>query len=206
MFENIVWSGTSFTLREFVDNFPLPQLVQIENGIYSEDDAKTLSAGQILTLHFTKRTDKVLAKATGRKQFFIPVNCPCKVEILPTVCEDIYYSVQDIVEATSVKFIRVVHDSPPSFRLKAGDILQLKNTVQENRGKFIECEFVDKTRDMVRLPLDFKAAFEPLARAEQYHFQGVLNFFEFPVRVKFISGDITIQDVNSGVDMLYVFL
>ena len=204
MFENIVWSDRSCTLSEFIDNYPLPQLVQVENGIYSENEAKTLSAGQILTLHFTKRTDKVLAKATGKKQFFIPVNCPCKVEILPTVCEDIYYSVQDIVEATSIKFVRVVHDSPPSFRLKAGDILQLKNTVQENRGKFIECEFVDKTRDLVRLPLDFKAAFEPLARADQYHFRDVLTLCKFPIRVKFISGDITIQDVNSEVDMLSV--
>ena len=202
MFENIVWSDKSFTLREFVDNFSLPQLVQVENGIYSEDEAKTLSAGQILTLHFTKKTDKVVAKATGTKQFFIPVNCPCKVEILPTICEDMYYSVQDIVEATSIQFIRVVHDSPPSFRLKAGDILQLKNTVEENHGKFIECEFLDKTRDLVRLPLDFKAAFEPLASTKEYHFQEVLTLFKFPVRVKFISGDMTIQDVNSEVDLL----
>ena len=201
MFENIVWSDKSFTLREFVDNFSLPQLVQVENGIYSEDEAKTLSAGQILTLHFTKKTDKVVAKATGTKQFFIPVNCPCKVEILPTICEDMYYSVQDIVEATSIQFIRVVHDSPPSFRLKAGDILQLKNTVEENHGKFIECEFQDKTRDLVRLPLEFKAAFEPLASTKEYHFQEVLTLFKFPVRVKFISGDITIQDVNSEVDL-----
>ena len=201
MFENIVWSDKSFTLREFVDNFSLPQLVQVEHGIYSEDDANTLSAGQILTLHFTKKTDKVVAKPTGTKQFFIPVNCPCKVEILPTICEDIYYSVQDIVEATSIQFIRVVHDSPPSFRLKAGDILQLKNTVEENRGKFIECEFLDKTRDLVRLPLEFKAAFEPLARTKEYYLQDVLTSFKFPVRVKFISGDMAIQDVNSEVDL-----
>ena len=202
MFENIIWSDKSFTLKEFVDNFSLPQLVQVENGIYSEDEAKTLSAAQILTVHVTKRTDKVVAKATGTKQFFIPVNCPCKVEILPTICEDTYYSVQDIVEATSIQFIRVVHDSPPSFRLKAGDILQLKNTVEENHGKFIECEFLDKTRDLVRLPLDFKAAFEPLASTKEYNFQDVLTLFKFPVRVKFISGDMTVQDVNSEVDLL----
>ena len=201
MFKNIVWSDKSFTLREFVDNFSLPQLVQVENGFYSEDEAKTLSAAQILTLHFTKKTDKVVAKATGTKQFFIPVNCPWKVEILPTICEDIYYSVQDIVEATSIQFIRVVHDSPPSFRLKAGDILQLKNTVEENRGKFIECEFLDETRDLVRLPLDFKAAFEPLAGTKEYHLQDVLTLFKFPVRVKFISGNMAIQDANSEVDL-----
>ena len=203
MFENIVWSTNPCTLKTFVECFPLPQLVQVENGIYLEDDAKTLSAGQILTLHFTKRTDKVLAKAFATKEFFVPVNCPCKVEILPTICEDRYYSVQDIVEATTVKFIRVVHDSPPSLRLKAGDILELKKTVEENRGKFIECEFYDKTRDTVRLPLEFKAAFEPLARPEQYHLQDVLGSFKLPARVKFTSTDATvIQDVNTEVDLL----
>ena len=203
MFENIVWSTNPCTLKTFVESFSLPQLVQVENGIYSEDDAKTLSAGQILTLHFTKRTDKVLAKASATKEFFVPVNCPCKVEILPTICEDRYYSVQDIVEATSVKFIRVVHDSPPSLRLKEGDILELKKTVEENRGKFIECEFYDKTRDTVRLPLEFKAAFEPLARPEQYHLQDVLSLFKLPARVKFRStGATAIQDVNTEVDLV----
>ena len=203
MFENIVWSTNPCTLKTFVESFSLPQLVQVENGIYSEDDAKTLSAGQILTLHFTKRTDKVLAKASATKEFFVPVNCPCKVEILPTICEDKYYSVQDIVEATSVKFIRVVHDSPPSLRLKEGDILELKKTVEENRGKFIECEFYHKTRDTVRLPLEFKAAFEPLARPEQYHLQDVLSLFKLPARVKFRStGATAIQDVNTQVDLV----
>ena len=203
MFNNIVWSANPCTLKTFIESFPLPQLVQVENGIYSEDDAKTLSAGQILTLHFTKRTDKVLAKASATKEFFVPVNCPCKVEILPTICEDRYYSVQDIVEAASVKFIRVVHDSPPSLRLKAGDILELKKTVEENRGKFIECEFYDKTRDTVRLPLEFKAAFEPLMRPGRYHLQDVLGSFKLPARVKFTPTDATvIQDVNTEVDLV----
>ena len=203
MFESIVWIANPCTLKTFVERFPLPQLVQVENGIYSEDDTKTLSGGQILTLHFTKRTDKVLAKASATKAFFVPVNCPCKVEILPTICEDRYYSVQEIVDTTSVKFIRVVHDSPPSLRLKAGDILELKKTVEENREKFIECEFYDKTRDTVRLPLEFKAAFEPLARPEQYHFQDVLSSVKLPARVKCTSSDATvIQDVNTEVDLL----
>ena len=204
MFESIVWSDKTYTLKSFVDNFALPQLVQVESGIYSEEDAKTLSAGQILTLHVTKRTDKVLAKATGMKELFVPVNYPSKVEILPTICEDTYYSVQDIVEAISVKYIRVVHDSPPSFRLKAGDILELKRTVEENRGKFIECEFVNKSRDSVKLPLEFKAAFEPLARPEQCHLQDLLNLYKLPVRVKFISSATMIQDACEEIDLISI--
>ncbi|XP_068693570.1 uncharacterized protein [Montipora foliosa] len=199
MDENLInWSDSSFTLKAFVNRFPkFPHLVQVESGVYNEDDTKTLSAGQILKLHLCKRTDKVLAKATGvDREFFIPVNSACKVEVLPTVCEDVYYSVQDLVDATSVKLFRVVHDSPPTFRLKAGDILEIKKTVEENRGKYIECEFVNKTRDSVKLPLDFKAAFEPLASAEQYNFLDVLNRFSLPIRVRFISSEIMLNDIE----------
>ena len=187
----IAWSDQSYSFEAFLNNscFPLPQLVQVESGIYSEDDAKTLSSGQILTLHLTKRTDKILGKLTGGKEVFIPINFPLKVEILPTVCEDIYYSVQDVVDAICVKFIRVVHDAPPTYKVKAGDILEIKKTIEENHEQYIECEFVNKTRDSVKLPLDYKASFEPLAETEQYYLFEALHKFNLPVRVKFISSD-----------------
>ena len=192
MFETIVWSKKTYSLKAFIssDRFFLPQLVQVESGIYSENEAKTLSQGQNLFMHFTKRTDKVRAKVTGKKEFFIPINFPCKVFILPTVCEDVYYSVRDIAHTITAKFFRVVHNSPPTFRLKAGDIMEIKRTFEENRGQYIECEFVNKTSaDSVKLPLDYKAAFEPLATGKQYDFAEVLHCFRFPIRVKFVPGE-----------------
>ena len=203
MFQDIVWSAQSCTLKTFVDSYTLPQLVKVEDGFYSDEEAKTLSAGQIFTLHFTKQTDKLLAQAADHKQYLVPVNCPCKVEILPKICQEAYNSVEDIVDAwtsADFKFIRVVHDGPPSMRIKAGDILKLKKTVEENRVKFLECEFLDKTKDLVRLCLDFKAAFEPLASAGQYQLQEILKTFRLPVRVKFISSDTTIQDADNNID------
>lgn len=187
----IVWSDQSYSLNAFLSSssFPLPQLVQVEGGIYSEDEAKTLSSGQILTLHFTKSTDKILGKFTGGKELFIPINFPLKVEILPTVCEDVYYSVQDVVDAICVKFIRVVHDAPPTYKVKAGDILKIKKTIEENHTQYLECEFVNKTHDSVKLPLDYMASFEPLAETGQYYLYEALQNFNLPVRVKFISSE-----------------
>ena len=198
----IIWSDMSFTLEAFVQSFPqFPQLVQVESGVYSENDAQTLSAGQILKLQLIKRTDKILAKVTGESQgFFIPVNSKGKVQILPTVCQDVYYSVQDFVDDTCVKFISVVHDSPPSLRLKAGDILEVKKTIEEKHGKYVECKFVNKTQDSVKLPLDFKAAFKPLAQANQYEFVDALQRFTLPIRVKFVFGEILLHD--SGVPLV----
>lgn len=197
MFENIVWSEESCTLKTFVDRYPLPQLVKVEDGFYSVKEAETLSNDDILTLHFTKQTDKLLVEAADHKRHFVPLNCPCKLEILPRFSADRYYSVEDVVDAwtsADFKFIRVVHNGPPQLRIRAGDILKLRNTVEEKRIKFLECEFHDKTRDLVRLPLDFKAAFEPLANAEQCHLQEVRKML--PVRAKFTSGETTIQGVN----------
>ena len=197
MFENIVWSKQSCTLETFIDSYLLPQLVKVEDGFYSANDAETLSKDDILTLHFTKQTDKLLIEAADHKRYFIPVNCPCKIEILPRICEDRYYSVEDVVDAWTsddFKFIRVVHNGPPQLRIRAGDILKLKKTVEEKRVRFLECEFHDKTKTSVRLPLDFKAAFEPLASAEQCHPQEVVN--KLPLRVKFTSFGTTIQGAN----------
>ena len=199
----IVWSEKSYSLNAFLSSssFPLPQLVQVESGIYSEDEAKTLSSGQILTLHFTKRADKILGKFTGGKELFIPINFPLKVEILPTVCEDVYYSVQDVVDAICVKFIRIVHDAPPTYKVKAGDILEIKKTIEENHTQYLECEFVNKTHDTVKLPLDYMASFEPLAETEQYYLFEALHKFNLPVRVKFISSeDILNAEVNDEND------
>lgn len=205
MFDDITWSTTSYSLKGYIDYFSLPQLVKVEHGLYSEEEANTLSAEQILTLHYTKRTDKVFTKAADRKPFYIPINFPGKVEILPTFCQDMYYSVQDIVDEPSIKFIKAVHDSPPSFGLKAGDILKLVKTVEEYREKYVLCEFSNKTRDLVKLPLSFKAAFVPLAKAETFHLQEVLNSqsaFKLPVRVKFSCCETLIQDVNKDIDLL----
>ena len=197
MFKDIVWSKQSCTLKTFIDSYVLPQLVKVEDGFYSARDAETLSKDDILTLHFTKQTDKLLVEAADHKQYFVPLNCPCKIEILPRICEDRYYSVEDVVDSWTspdFRFIRVVHNGPPHLRIRAGDILKLRKTVEERRVRFLECEFHDKTKDFVRLPLDFKAAFEPLANAEQCHLQEVVK--KLPIRVKFTSCDPTIQDAN----------
>ena len=204
MFENIVWSEQSCSLNTVIERYPLPQLVKVEEGIYGAEEAETLSKDDILTLHFTKRTDKLLVEDADHKQYFVPLNCPCTVEILPIICEDRYYSVEDVVDAwtsADFKFIRVVHNGPPQLRIRAGDILKLRKTVEEKRVKFLECEFDDKTKDLVRLPLDFKAAFEPLACAEQYHLQEV-GLKKLPVRAKFTSFGTTIQGAhNINVDL-----
>ena len=188
-----------------MEHFRLPQVVKVEDGIYSAQEANTLSAGQILTLHCTKRTDKVLAKAEDGKLFYIPINFPCKVEILPTRCCDEYYSVQDLVDQPTIKFFKVVHNSPPSLGLKAGDILKLVKTFEEYREKYVLCEFCNRRGDLVKLPLSFQAAFVPLAKAETFHLQDFLispSAFELPVRVKFSRCETLMQDVSKDINLL----
>ena len=189
MTENIVWSAESCSLKTFLERYTLPQLVKVEDGFYSEDDAETLSTGEILMLHSVTR--QLVVDADYRK-YFVSRNCQCKVEVLPTICQDRYYSVEDVVDACTYadfKFIRVVevHSHSPSLRIRAGDILKLQRTVEQNHIKFLECMLNDRTEYLVKLPLDVKAVFEPLARKESYPFQEVIHSFEFPVRVKFKS-------------------
>ena len=199
MSENIVWSVESCLLKTFVQSYTLPQLVNVEEGFCSEDDAETLSTGEIIMLH---AVIKLLVEDADDKQYFVPRSCQCKVEILPTICEDRYYTVKDVADAwtsADFKFIRVVkvHSCSPSLRIKAGDIFKLNKIVEHNRVKFLECVLYDKTEYLVKLPFDVTAVFEPLARKESYPFQEVLDSFEFPVRVKFKSNCKT-QDLNNN--------
>ena len=199
MFENIVWSAESCSLKTFVHSYTLPQLVKVEEGFCSEDDAETLSTGEILMLH---SLNKLPVEDADCRQYFVPRNCQCQVEILPRICEDRYYTVKDVVEAwtyADFNFIRVVevHSHFPTLRIRAGEILKLNKTVEHNRTKFLECVFNDKTEYLVKLPLDVRAVFEPLARKGSYPFQEVLDSFEFPVRVRFKSKCKT-QDANNN--------
>ena len=191
MSENILWSTESWSLKTFVHSYTLPQLVKIEEGFCSKNNEETLSTGEILMLH-VHSVPKLLVEDADYRQYFVPRNCQCKVEILPRICQDRYRSVEDVVEAwtcADFKFIRVVkvHWHPPSLHIKAGDILELKRTVVQNHIKFLECLFYGETGYLVKLPLNVKAVFEPLARNESYPFQEVIHSFKFPVRVKFKS-------------------
>ena len=202
MSENIVWSAESCSLKTFLHSYTLPQLVKVEQGFCSEDDAETLSTGEILMLHAHSVT-KLFVEDADYRQYFVPRNCQCKVEILPRICQDTYHSVEDVIEAwtsADFKFIRVVEVRwhSPSLRIRAGDILELKRTVEQNHIKFLECVFYGtETGYLVKLPLDVNAVFEPLARKESYLFQEVIRSFEFPVRVKFKSNCKT-KDTNNN--------
>jgi len=207
MSENIVWSVESCSLETFVHSHTLPQLVKVEEGFCSEDDEETLSTGEILMLH---SVIKLLVEDADNRQYFVSSSCRCKVEILPRICEDRYYTVKDVVDAwtsADFKFIRVVKVTScfPSLRLKAGDIFKLNKIVEHNRTKFLECVLNDRTEYLVKIPLDVTAVFEPLARKESYPFQEVLDSFEFPVRVKFKSNCKT-QDSNNNLSRGSVLL
>ncbi|KAL9974839.1 hypothetical protein ACROYT_G011932 [Oculina patagonica] len=86
--ETIGWSDQSCTLKTFVARYNLPQLVKVEDGFYSEDDGETLSADDILMLHSIKRTQNLLVEDAEHKEYLLPLNSPCKVEILPKLCQD----------------------------------------------------------------------------------------------------------------------
>lgn len=84
MSENNVWSAESCSLKSFVHSYTLPQLVKVEEGFCSKDDTETLSTGEILMLH--SATTELLVEDADHRQYFVPLNCQCKVEILPRIC------------------------------------------------------------------------------------------------------------------------
>lgn len=187
----------SYSLKDFIATNQIPKTVQVEDGFYDDKAEGTLSAGQIITLHTVKKTDKLRATFKTEddqiKTLFIPLNCSARVEILPNVGQERYGNFLDLLRdfSTALPFVRTFHNIP-WLNLKVGDILRPQNTVNEDRRTFLECEFYgDESRGRVKIPVDYEMVFEALAAADVYFLKEAVDMFPLPLRVRFTENNVS---------------
>ena len=106
---DVKWSDLSLPLSRFVDEYTMPQIIQIVDGYYSEEDDNSLSSGQIMKVHCLKTITNVCGVDQNGDSILAPLNTPQKVLLRPVNHDHLYETVSDLVRAKPFpKFVEVV--------------------------------------------------------------------------------------------------
>lgn len=176
--DNLIWSDVEYRLFEFVDRFPLPQIVKVNEGYYGPTEDSCIGAEQILTLHCVKTTEKVLARDRKKRELNIPLNCSQKVELRPSDFRGIYETVEEISK-TPVKFVRVTQGyyglDEDSVCVNPGDKLEIMRVEYGLGGKEDCVLFHNEERSPIRLPFSVSAGFQALLDGREYYLKELIS-------------------------------
>ena len=178
--ESLIWSDTSYTLREFLENFGLPNLVRIRHGYYGVNEACTIDYDQIIMFH-TLRQNLISEDSAGRP-IAIPLKCTNKFLVCPlsTHCryDPIYVSQMSYVYP-EIKYFRVLENdwNEAIEYLKPGSILKIESIDPESYAvKFVNIEQT--------LPTSCRVVFEPLLDFCEYTLEEIVRLFGLPAKVR----------------------
>lgn len=169
--DNLIWSDIEYRLFEFVDRFPLPQIVKVQEGYYGPTEDSCIGAEQVMTLHCIKATEKVLARDRKKRELHIPLNCSQKVELRPADFRGIYETVEE-VSRIPTKFVRVTQGyylEEEAVSVNPGDKLELIRVEHGIGGKEDCVLFRTEERNPIRLPFSVTAGFQSLLDGREYY-------------------------------------
>ena len=176
--DNLIWSDFDYRLFEFVDRFPLPQIVKVTEGYYGPTEDSCIGAEQILTLHCVKTTDKVLARDRKKRELNIPLNCSQKVELRPPDFRGIYETVEE-TSRIPTKFVRVTQGyyglDEDSVCVNPGDKLEVIRVEYGIGGKEDCILFHNEERTPIRLPFSVSAGFQALLDGREYYLKELID-------------------------------
>ncbi|KAL9980530.1 hypothetical protein ACROYT_G009132 [Oculina patagonica] len=190
MLDNLVWSDFEYRLFEFVDRFPLPQIVKVQEGYYGPTEDSCIGAEQVLTLHSVKTTEKVLARDRKKKELHIPLNCSQKVELRPADFRGIYETVEEISRIPT-RFVRVTQGyylEEEAVSVNPGDKLEVVRVEHGIGGKEDCVLFRTEERNPIRLPFSVSAGFQTLLDGREYYLKELMtSALKLPVYFQFID-------------------
>lgn len=195
---NIQWSETSIPLCDFVTKYPLPQIVQIEEGYHGGSDENSLSMGQVLKIHTLTTERKLRCTDRHGKELQVPVHTQ-NIYLKPENHDTVFQRVQDLSHAKPLpKFVEVTRgyydvDSDVDYELSVdpGEVLEV---IEVNESNI----FTKKTRSMtfknhegivLKIPFDCVAGFKPLVDNTPHMLSEVIpnmtNNYKFPFYFQF---------------------
>ena len=186
--DNLIWSDIEYRLFEFVDRFPLPQIVKVQEGYYGPTEDSCIGAEQVMTLHCIKTTEKVQARDRKKRELHIPLNCSQKVEIRPADFRGIYETVEEISRIPT-KFVRVTQGyylEEEAVSVNPGDKLEVIRVEYGIGGKENCILFRTEERNPIRLPFSVSAGFQSLLDGREYYLKELLtSSLKLPIYFQF---------------------
>ena len=184
--DSLVWSDAEYEVEEFLEEFRLPQIVMVQEGVYERTNEKTVSAGQVLKLHTVQQSEKVFGETSKGEEICIPLRCPHKLEIVPDSCNNVEHETFEELFNLSPKYVRAL-DTLERPQIKKGTIFELKGKTLLSRIWYVELKNTAKPYNRVQIPLLMKARFQPLVDWRSYFLVEALKIYSFPFQVRFLK-------------------
>ncbi|KAL9974838.1 hypothetical protein ACROYT_G011933 [Oculina patagonica] len=189
MINSVSASNTgSYSLRDFLDKFTLPQLVKVQDGYYDELQCTTIGADTVYNLLTIESVETVLFEDAEGEESRIPLGYPCTVE---RVAEERFQQklrLQDLGhDSSAIKFVRVI-ETDPNYEtvIKNGDKLKIKK--KKSRENFVAFKKVsDKGKPLLKVPASCQAKFQALWDGEELPLAKFVKKNKLPVYVRFID-------------------
>ena len=196
--QNIRWSETSIPLCDFVTAYPLPQIVQIEEGYHGGSDENSLSMGQVLKIHTLTTERKLSCQDRHGKDLHVPVHTQ-KIYLKPENHDTVFQRVQDLSHAKPLpKYVEVTRgyydvDSDVDYELSVdpGEVLEVievnESTIFTKRARSMT--FRNSEGIVLKIPFDCVAGFKPLLDNSPHLLSDVIpsssNAYKYPFYFQF---------------------
>lgn len=106
-----VWNNYDYPLAQFVEDYPPPQVVYVEEGYYGMKESISFGSGQVVTLHAVRSIRKLVGEDSSGKPFTLSLDCSVKVHVSPLgdafKCNNIQADKLKLV-FPRIKYIRVL--------------------------------------------------------------------------------------------------
>ena len=199
MIHSVSASDTSYSLRDFLEKFSLPQLVKVHEGYYDEFQSTTVGADTLYNLLTIESVETVLFENAEGEEGRIPLGYPCTVERVAEERFQQKIKLQDLVkDSSTAKFVRVV-ETDPNFEtvIKTGD--KLKISRKKSRENFVAFRKVsNKGKPLLKVPASCQATFQVLWDDEELPLAKFVKKNIFPVYVRFIDTNTDGDTADNG--------
>ena len=183
--QEIESSGQSYTLENFVELYPLPQLVSVTEGHYGSTDDFSMSEGAELVLFFKKKTQAVKATVQYREEpYYIPLNCslqfsPYQRDSKEHLTKSYHYkTVKQLLSRRDglPKVVKVLKGRKATPVLNANELLFPKGL--SSQGTHLK--FTDLKNEEIKLKLTCDIGFSTNPLDTKMHLADYVNIAEFP--------------------------
>jgi hypothetical protein len=199
LLDALTWSEDSYTLSEFVTEFPLPQVVKVVRGHDGGADSSTLGYGEVLTIHALRETRVLAAQDQNGNAISVGLDFPDEFQILPQVkdCSVNSCGVMDLVSIyQTVKYLEVIQahygTGDNIDTVDVGEILEILDIHKPNKPDKCKVHVLDlHSNQKSILTSSCSARFRPLLDWRKYKAPELKTHqFGLPVRVRFMDTEI----------------
>lgn len=202
----------SYSIKDFLEKFSLPQSVSVQQGYYDEYRCKTISPGTVYTFQVLESVETVLFESADGTECRIPLNYPFKIERVVEERFQQELSIQDLIYSTgdnhlNVKFVRVT-EGDPNFEplIKTGEKLWLEPRSRKHRNNYLTVKKASASGKIEwKIPASCQAKFHGLWDGRETLLSKFVNKIKLPVFVRFVpnSAD-NIKVEETGIEKTYI--